>query len=353
MNNTALSTTFALLLITVSVRADYLEVRRGSSVKDRPATGATPLLRVEPGEILPLVKLDQENKHYKVRLPGSSQTGFFHRNFGRGFRGDPPAFTTNDLQKFRERHLGVGAPQIYFERVREGYVVGYDSRLKIPVWIQYELSQADVTRTASNAHVKRKDDFRSDISMPKHTWATNKDYKEKSAPGGKVFAKGHMAPAADMIRSERVMSESFFLTNMVPQVGDDFNGSVWEDLERESRKWIKANGPTTIIVGPVFKPQGTVGNRSVNYKVIGDNTVAVPTHLFKIIVDNRDPQIPKALAFLMKNRVYGPTETYADRLVSIDVIEQMTGLDFLSSLDDSLEMDLESDAAGKIWWLDP
>jgi endonuclease G len=160
-----------------------------------------------------------------------------------------------------------------------------------------------------------------------------------------------MAPAADMARGERVMSESFYLSNMVPQVGERFNGSVWQQLEGDIRGWVKDHGKATIITGPVFESRDQGGERRVSYRVIGENRVAVPTHLYKIVLDNRDPASPRTLSFLLENRDYSSHESYTDEdhLASIDQIEELTGLDFLSELDDELEAAIEARRTGDIW----
>ena len=65
------------------------------------------------------------------------------------------------------------------------------------------------------------------------------------------------------------------------QIGFEANGE-W------LRSWVASNGPVTIIVGPVFRPSDNA-DRVITYRTVGDNRVAVPTHLFKIIIDNSDP----------------------------------------------------------------
>jgi len=78
-----------------------------------------------------------------------------------------------------------------------------------------------------------------------------------------------MAPAGAMKWSARAMSESFLLSNMVPQVGVGFNRHIWKSLETKVRKWTSERGELYIVTGPIFDG---------NHKAIGDNKVAVPTH---------------------------------------------------------------------------
>ena len=103
-----------------------------------------------------------------------------------------------------------------------------------------------------------------------------------------------MAPAADMDRTLRTMSESFLLSDIVPQIGNEFNGGIWEDLESAVRGWVEQRGTLTIITGPVIDTD----DNQVSYTVIGDNEVTVPTHFYKIVVDANDPNDIETLAFL-------------------------------------------------------
>lgn len=44
------------------------------------------------------------------------------------------------------------------------------------------------------------------------------------------YDRGHMAPAADCKYSQNAMDETFYLSNIAPQVGDGFNRDCKEDL---------------------------------------------------------------------------------------------------------------------------
>ena len=92
----------------------------------------------------------------------------------------------------------------------------------------------------------RSNDFGPDTSIPAGSRSELSDYS------GSGFDRGHMAPAEDMTRSEKVMSECFLLSNMIPQIGDGFNNGIWKSLENAVRGWVQQRGELTIIAGPVF-----------------------------------------------------------------------------------------------------
>lgn len=333
-----------------SAHADYLEVRRSANIKAEPNRDSTNIEHVEPGINLHLLNGgNQVNGYYSVETVSQGLPGWIYRTLVRRHPGeipepapegeitnpleDPTLSLTPEHRRYAERHLKLGKPQAVYERVRQGYVLAQDARLKIPLWVQYELSVNDLNGSAS-----RTDDFRADTSIPFGARSELDDYS------GSGFDRGHMAPAGDMTRSRKVMSDSFFLSNMSPQVGIGFNRQIWKNLEEAVRGWVAQRQTLTIITGPIF----SVEDDHVSYEVIGPNKLAVPTHFFKIIVDTNSPDKVEALAFIMPNeRLSG--RHYSEFLTTIDEIEKATGLDFLSALPKVVQGEVESVKAESVW----
>ena len=336
-----------LLCICVLIKpayGDYLEVRLSAMIKAEPTKDASVLSRAKPQTYLKLLDNGRQTSgYYHVELVFSGQTGWIYRTKVRRYPGNLPNNVaessgtvdtpTTGQQRYAARHLSLGKPQALYERIREGYVLAQDPRLKIPVWVQYELSTDKL-----NGSAERSDDFRADTSIPNGFRAELEDYE------GSGFDRGHMAPAADMNRSEAVMSQSFLLSNMAPQVGIGFNRHIWSQLESAIRGWVEQRGVLTIITGPVFVPE----NNYVKYQVVGDNHVAVPTHFFKIIVDAKDLANPETLAFMLPNKAL-TGRSYKEFLTTIDQIEAATGLDFLATLPTDVQEKVESKKASSVW----
>ncbi|NLS97325.1 MAG: DNA/RNA non-specific endonuclease [Planctomycetaceae bacterium] len=247
-----------------------------------------------------------------------------------GLANAPDEATTAEV----DRHLRLGRPILLHDRERQGYAVAVDGRTRIPLWVQYELRRSELDGPGS----RDDSEFEADDSLPLNARAELSDYRHSG------FDRGHMAPAGDMKRSQDVMDDSFLLSNIAPQVGSGFNRHIWRLLEEAVRDWVREREQLTIITGPVFAPDG---DNTVSYKVVGEHNVAVPTHFFKIVVDNRGDE-RDSLAFLMPNRVLFGRQ-FEDFLVSIDEIEKATGLDFLSNLPDDAEEKLESAKAHRAW----
>ena len=100
-----------------------------------------------------------------------------------------------------------------------GFSLQYSEQREQPIWIVYELIKEEVVSKA----ISRTDNFRPDHSI-KTGSATLADYKASG------YDRGHLAPAADMGHSKESMSDSFYLSNMSPQV-PQFNRGIWKKLE--------------------------------------------------------------------------------------------------------------------------
>jgi len=91
------------------------------------------------------------------------------------------------------------------------------------------------------------------------------------------------------------------------------------------------------ITGPVFydpkEDDTATADGTVQYKTIGANKVAVPTHFYKIVIAREGGQPWKAIAFVMENRKYDRPFHFDQYIRSIDWIEKHTGLDFMPEMD--------------------
>lgn len=205
-----------------------------------------------------------------------------------------------------------------------GYAFSYNELHEQANWVAYQL-----TASETNSVISRSDKFRVDPAVKTGT-AENKDY---AASG---YDRGHLAPAADMGWSATTMSESFYYSNMSPQL-PTFNRSVWKRAESLVRTWAATYDSLYIVTGPVL---------SSGLKSIGRNKVSVPNYYYKVILDNKKGQ-RKSIAFIIRNE--SSEEPLQQFVVSVDKVENMTGIDFFPLLPDDLENKLESSANLNAW----
>ena len=201
---------------------------------------------------------------------------------------------------------------------RTGYTVSYNVYYKNPNWVAWEL-----TREETKGETDRYDKFMPDPDFPEPR-VVHKDYTRSG------YDRGHMAPAADMKWSKQAMIESFYMSNICPQVGN-LNRGDWNDLEELCRDWAEKYGRIYIACGPIFD--------SKSPKRIGEHKVAVPDRFFKVIlIYNR--KNPIAMGFIFKN--IARSQDIEKYMVTVDSVENVTGMDFFSKLPDDVENRIES-----------
>ena len=216
-----------------------------------------------------------------------------------------------------------------FLAVKSGYVVSYNSGRKVPNWVSWELN------TSYFGTITRQDDFRPDDTLPANVpQASLADYV------GSGFDRGHMCPSSDRTLTVAANSQTFFLTNMVPQAANN-NRGPWELLEAESRSLANAGKEVFVVAGGVFsKSSRTIGSGVVvpdqTFKVVvaldpgqGASAVNANTRVIAVLMPNDDAQI-------------GLMDDWRKYRVSVDSIEALTGYDFLSDVDPAIQAVVES-----------
>lgn len=187
---------------------------------------------------------------------------------------------------------------------RKGYALLHDNLYKVPLY-----SAEHVRASNLEGSVSRTDDFRADPELPEGQRAELSDYRNSG------YDRGHMAPAADFTTDLEQMSQSFLLSNMVPQ-NHTLNAGAWEGLEAATRACAKNTGEVYVLSGPIF---------AATPRTIGVNRVAVPSQVFKVILDL---ETGNSRAYIMPNSALSKTSGFTAWRVSIDTVEQLTGLDF-------------------------
>ena len=206
-----------------------------------------------------------------------------------------------------------------------GYTLSYNEEYEVPAYVAYELTKDEVLSGG-----ERNDSFKADESVRTGS-AELDDYK------GSGYDRGHMAPAADFKWSSEAMSDTFYLSNMCPQ-DPSFNRGIWADLEAVVRTMAYDNEKVYVVTGPVL----TDGP----YETIGDNKVAVPKRFYKTVLDYTDPDI-KAIGFVLPNE--NSDKSLQSFAMTIDEVEEITGIDFYPALPDDVEEAVESKMRTSDW----
>lgn len=210
----------------------------------------------------------------------------------------------------------------------KGYTVSYNMLTKTPEWVAYVLTAEETYGEA----LREGKFFRKDERIPLPQ-ADDSDYR------GSGWTRGHLAPAADFRWDDEAMWETFYFTNCCPQ-DEELNNGIWNTLEKKCRKWARDNHYIYIVSGPIYG--------SNRYGTIGNSHVRVPDSFFKaILMINHSGH--HAIGFIMENSPNnGSLQSCA---MSIDELEEITGLDFFPALEDGFEITVEEKYSFKPWKL--
>lgn len=208
--------------------------------------------------------------------------------------------------------------------IHDYFTLSYNEKYEQAEWVAYELKKSYVI----SSNFKRP--YFIEDPKVKTGSADWRNYKKSG------YDKGHLCPAGDMEFAINAYNDTFFTSNISPQL-HDFNGGVWNRLEQKVRYWATKYDGIYVITAGVLQP---------NLKTIGQEKVIVPKYFYKILLDNSNGKY-KMIAFLVPNEK--SDNPLYDFVVSVDSIEKMTGIDFFPKLDDKTENSLEKNSDYKAW----
>ena len=232
---------------------------------------------------------------------------------------------------------------------RIAYDLSYNTETRQPNWVAWRLTSEHTDGPFSRKGVPYYDDsgmaigissfsddiIRGDYFIDMDVPSPRQEHIDwKEHPAG--IDHGHMCPAADCKWDKGAMNQSFLLTNMCPQ-DHDLNGGDWDKLENKCRTWAKRYGDILIVAGPIFEND--------ERHCFGINKIPIPDAFFKVVLCTS--RNPKALGFIFPNN--GTHHVLQDYVMSVDEVEDTTGIDFFSELPDDIEVEIEASSNLEDW----
>lgn len=215
------------------------------------------------------------------------------------------------------------------------YVESYNNSRGGPNWVSWHLDASNITTTA-----KRVNNFAAFSDLPKSFYPVqNTSY---TASG---FDRGHNCPSADRSSSANANAATFLMTNMIPQVPKN-NQQTWGKFENYLRVQILAGNEVYIIMGSYGK--GGTGTKGY-FTTIDKGRITVPSNIWKVAVIipagsndvNRVNAKTRVIAIdTPNNNTINPDWT--QYIVTVDMIEKITGYDLLSAIPKNIQDVVES-----------
>lgn len=219
--------------------------------------------------------------------------------------------------------------------------IEWDTQKKSQRWTCYQM------HSGYGGNSGRSDNFIEDPDLP----ASSRVSDSRSMYSGSGFTRGHICPSADRTFSTEANRQTFYYTNMQPQYyafnsGGNYNG-VWLLMEDKVRKW--TNQRTTDVL--YVCKGGTIDSNDMLLPSIKSNgeELLVPKYFFMALLCKTNKGEYKAMAFWSEHINYVPSNTnLRDYVISIDELEELTGIDFFCNLPDDIENSVESRTKDKI-----
>lgn len=184
----------------------------------------------------------------------------------------------------------------------------------------------------------RSNDFRVDPLVTSGT-AIQEDYflTDTLADGtveydGFGYDRGHLAPSADFRWSKDALSESYFYSNMSPQLAE-FNREKWAELENFLRNYVVANKSSLyVLTAPILHDNLQKIDRAIH-------SISIPEKYIKAVYDAENK---RAIGFIMENKkLQGALENYS---YSLKEIEDIVGYSLFSNIPETQKTNIDKDS---------
>jgi endonuclease G len=246
-----------------------------------------------------------------------------------------PNTPITNVEQAQKTYLALGNPSNATQNVanadnylmvNNAYALSYNNSRGAANWVAWRIAASDF------GEAERQNDFRPDPNLPKtFTRITPADYT------GSGFDRGHLCPSADRSSSPEANSQTFYMTNMVPQT-PDLNRNVWNDFETYSRELVKRGRVDLYVVAGCYGEKGKLKKK-----------ITVPTNCWKVIA--AVPQGANSSAVNENTHITAVDMPNAPNLGKTDwrkfrttvrAIEQKTNLNLFSNLPQNLQETLEN-----------
>lgn len=167
------------------------------------------------------------------------------------------------------------------------------------------------------------------------------------------YNRGHLCASADRLYNREANVQTFYMSNMSPQLAS-FNQAYWVTLENLVQNLGRdASFSDTLYV----VKGGTIRDDQIKGYVARSNgkQVAVPKYYYMALLKVKNG-VYSSIAFWMEHKEYGydyqhqaPLSEIRKTAVTVNDLEQKTGIDFFPNLPDAAEEMIENQKVESAW----
>lgn len=222
------------------------------------------------------------------------------------------------------------------------YSFGWSQKDLVALWMAYPLCSMYTNKTVSRTDAWAYDP----ILGPEYSPAPFGGY-------GGSYARGHQVPSADRLCSLNANVQTFYGSNMTPQL-NAHNEGIWQTLESKVRTLANTSDTTYVVTGCVVDGSTTFTQDSDGKKM------TVPVGYYKVLLRySKSSTISTwaAMAFYTEHKSYSGSTSLRSLAMSVDELEEMLGMDFFVNLPAKLgeeraaALEAEDPLTNSIWGL--
>lgn len=209
------------------------------------------------------------------------------------------------------------------------YCLEFDKATLHSRWVAFRF---DATTRARNVQRTTPDPFADDPDL-------SSAYQIGSYGFGSPYNRGHLCASADRLYSRQANVNTFYMSNMSPMLGN-FNSGYWTTLE----SLVQSLGRSATFADTLYVVKGgTIANGQTIGTVRRDNNknVVVPKYYYTALLKVKNG-IYSSIGFWIEHKDYGytydsqaPLSEIKAQAVSINRLEELTGIDFFPNLPDN------------------
>ena len=224
------------------------------------------------------------------------------------------------------RRTGEPAPADIRILKRDEFLIGWSDSLRHPVWCAYHVAREQ----------KYDDGQRPGFTVDRSVPAAPKpgDYTKSG------FDRGHMVPNHAIVSryGDAARRLTFMMTNIAPQ-SPALNRGVWRDIEhRIADLWTARYGEIWVVVGCIPSRDG---------QKLTSTGVDVPSAFYQLIVAQEGLDIRMLAVEFPQDVEWGAWA--ARHILTVDELEERTGLDFNPELPDFIQRPIEAERPTRLW----
>lgn len=228
------------------------------------------------------------------------------------------------------------------------YTICYNTELMAAEWVAYPMHSLYTNGSANrdNSSFTKEPSIASNQQMSGY-------YKSP-------YNRGHQIAAADRKCSQEMMDQTFYVTNMTPQLGR-FNSTLWGNLEGKVRSE-QCKDTLYVVTGAYFKGKHDA-SIATSTTDSGGKRCPIPSHYYKIllrtvgkdtgkrIAEITDATELQAVGVLIPHHDSGSSTYLKDEwFVSVEELEELTGFEFFPMLNDAVEDEVKQQCDRTAWF---